>query len=139
MRVVLDTCVVVSAVRSSLGASYALLELIADRRLTLLASLGLFLEYEDVLKRPEQRTVSGLSLDQIDTLLARLADGIEFVDVHFTWRPQLTDPDDELVFDTAINGGADALVTFNVVDFRRASPRFGLKVLTPGAVLERLG
>ena len=121
-----------------MGASYKLLGLVADRRLELMATLGLFLEYEDVLKRPEQRAVSGLSLHDVDLFLARLANGIENIDVRFIWRPQLTDPDDELVFDAAVNGRADAIVTFNVADFGRAAPRFGLDVMTPKMVMERL-
>src|SRR5271167_3097601 len=96
-RVVLDTCVLVSAFRSRHGASRLLLTLVADRRLVPLATPALFLEYEEVLKRPEQRAKSGLSLDQVDLALAALADAIEMVEVKFSWRPQLSDPNDEMV------------------------------------------
>jgi predicted nucleic acid-binding protein len=67
-----------------------------------------------VLKRPEQREVSGLTLAQVDAALAALAAAIEPVEVRFGWRPQLRDSDDELVLDAAVNGQADALVTHNV-------------------------
>ena len=72
MRVVLDTSVIVAALGSRRGASNAVLGLVADRQLTPLATPALFLEYEDVLKRPEQRRVHGLSNDQIDRVLAAL-------------------------------------------------------------------
>ena len=137
-RVVLYTSVVVSAFRSRHGASHKLLGLIADRRLVPLATPALFLEYEDVLKRPEQRAVSGLTLAQVDALLAALASVIGPVEVRFAWRPQLADTGDEMVLDAAVNGRADALVTHNVGDFARAAPRFALAVLRPGEVLERM-
>ena len=58
--------------------------------------------------------------------------------MHFAWRPQLADPDDEIVLDAAVNGRADALVTHNLADFAQAAPRFGLVVLRPGELLERM-
>lgn len=134
----LDTSVAASAFRSQQGASRKLLGLVADRRLVPLATPALFLEYEDVPKRPEQRGVSGLTLTQVDALLAALASAIEPVEVHFAWRPQLADVGDEMVLDAAVNGRADALVTHNVGDFARAALRFGLIVLRPGEVLERM-
>ena len=104
-----------------------------------LATPALFLEYEDVLKRPEQRTASGLSLVEVDMALAALAMLLEPVEVRFAWRPQLTDADDEMVLEAAVNGRADALVTHNLADFAAAAPRFGLTLLRPGELLERIG
>lgn len=135
---VLDSSVVISAFRSRQGASYRLLGLVSERRLVPLATPALFLEYEEVLKRPEQRHVSGLTLGQVDAVLSALAAAIEPVDVHFAWRPQLVDSDDEMVFDAAINGQADALVTHNIADFVQPARRFGLTVLSPGELLKRM-
>jgi predicted nucleic acid-binding protein len=56
---------------------------------------------------------------------------------HFRWRPVLTDPDDDLVLETAVNGMADAIVTFNVFDFQRATTLFGIDVVRPGEILRR--
>lgn len=137
-RVVLDSSVVISGFRSQRGASYKLLNLVAGRQLVLLATPALFLEYEDVLKRSEQREVSGLTLAQVDMALAALAAAVEPVEVHFAWRPQLAGPDDEMVLDAAVNGRADALVTHNLADFAHAAPRFGLVLLRPGELLERM-
>lgn len=134
----LDSSVVVSAFRSRRGASSHLLGLAEDGRLVPLATPALFLEYEDVLKRPEQRQASGLSRAEIDAALAALAALTEPVEVRFTWRPQLSDPGEEMVLDAAVNGQADALVTHNLADFARAAPRFGLTVLRPGELLERI-
>jgi putative PIN family toxin of toxin-antitoxin system len=138
LRVVLDTSVVVAALRSKLGASNALLRYAANGKLRALATPALFLEYEEVLKRPEQRAVHGLEIAEVELLLAALARVIEPVDVHFAWRPQLRDPADEMVFEAAINGQADALVTFNLKDFATAAERFGLDVIRPAELLARV-
>jgi putative PIN family toxin of toxin-antitoxin system len=138
LRVVIDTSVLVAALRSRTGASNALFRLVALRRVIPLATPALFLEYEDVLSRPAQRAVHGLSDQGIGQFLAGLASGIEPVQVHFAWRPQLHDPADEMVLETAINGRADALVTFNVRDFASAAAMFGLRVKLPGEILDEV-
>ena len=135
-RVVLDTSVIVAALRTRAGAGNAVLRLVASRRLLPLATPPLFLEYEDVLKRPEQRIAHGLTLEMIDEFLAELAALIEPVEVRFLWRPQVRDPSDEMVLEAAINGQADALVTYNISDFALAGGRFGLPILRPPDLLK---
>jgi len=137
-RIVLDTSVVVAAFRSRQGASNAVLGLVAQRRLVPLATVALFLEYEDVLKRAEQREATRLTLEAVDRILAALASAMEPVEVHYAWRPQLDDPDDELVLEAAVNGRAEAVVTHNVRDFARAAARFGVEVIRPGDLLRRM-
>lgn len=137
-RVVLDTSVIVAALRSGTGASNALLRYVARQELTPLVTTALFLEYEDVLRRPEQRLAHGLGLAQIDRFLSALASACEPVDVRFQWRPQLSDPNDEMVLEAAVNGRADRLVTHNVRDFLRAGVKFGLPVVRPGEMLLEL-
>lgn len=138
LRVVLDTDVIVTALRSATGGSNAVLREAAHGRLTPLVTPALFLEYEAVLKRPEQRLAHGLGLRDIDRFLAALASACEPVEVSFQWRPQLSDPNDEMVLETAVNGRADALVTHNVRDFAKGTARFGLRVLRPGELLKEL-
>jgi len=137
-RLVFDTDVIVTALRSASGGSNAVLREVVHGRITLLATPALFLEYEAVLKRPEQRLVHELGLQGIDRFLAALASACEAVDVSFQWRPQLTDPNDEMVLEAAINGRADALITHNVRDFARGAERFGIRVLRPGELLKEL-
>jgi putative PIN family toxin of toxin-antitoxin system len=139
-RVVLDTSVLVAAFRSRGGASWRLVDHIAEGRLAPLATPALFLEYEAVLKRPEQLAATGLSVDDVDRLLSALASAIEPVMVHFMWRPQLSDSNDEMVLEAAVNGRADALITFNLRDFAGAARKFDLRVLRPGEALrEHIG
>jgi putative PIN family toxin of toxin-antitoxin system len=135
---VLDTSIVVAGFRSRNGASNRLLRLVALGRLRALASTALFLEYEAVVMRPEHLLASGLSMERADRLLSILAHAIHGVEIQFQWRPQLTDPDDELVLEAAINGRADAIVTHNVKDFSPAAARFAVGVLRPGELLARL-
>jgi len=137
-RVVLDTSVMVAALRSRHGASNRVLRLVASRRLVLLVTPPLFLEYEEVLWRPEQRLVHGLTPERLDELMAELAALVEPVEVRYLWRPQVRDPSDEMVLEAAINGRADALVTYNARHFAAAGERFEVPILRPADVLERV-
>src|SRR6202051_62590 len=103
-RVVVDTSVIVAGLRSQLGASNRILTLVAERQLVPLVTTALFLEYEDVLNRPEQRLATGMAEEDVSGFLAALARAAEPVDVHFMWRPQLTDPADEVVLEAGGDG-----------------------------------
>lgn len=116
-RAVLDTNVLVAALSSRRGSSFALLNHLARQRFTLLASPALWLEYESVLKRPEVMQMHQLGAQDIDDVLHGLCAMVEPVQSHFLWRPQLRDPNDEMVLEAAINGMATHLVTFNLRDF----------------------
>ncbi len=62
----------------------------------------------------------------------------EPVQSFFRWRPQLHDPGDELVLEAAVNGRAEAIVTFNEKDLRIAEASFGIAVIRPGEALRRI-
>ena len=138
MRVVLDTSVLVAALRSRRGASNRLVELVGLGQLRPLVTTALFLEYEEVLLRPENRLATGMSEKDVEAFLGAFASAAEGVEVSFRWRPQLRDPKDELVLEAAVNGRAEALVTHNVRDFLEAARLFGLRVLLPCDVLKEL-
>ena len=135
MRVVLDTSVVVSAMRSRRGASNRLLQMAFLGSFQILATPALFLEYEEVLRRPEQCAVHMLSPERMSGFLIGLAGIIEPVRVFYQWRPQLQDTDDEMVLETALNGRADAIVTHNIKDFAVAASRFNLRVTNPASLV----
>lgn len=138
LQVVLDTSIVVAALRSRSGAANAVLREVAHQRLLPMATTALFLEYEAVLKRPEHRLVHGLDEAGVDRFLAALASACQPVEISFQWRPQLADADDEMVLEAAVNGHADAIITHNVKDFVKAVGRFGMRVLRPGELLQEM-
>ena len=137
MRLVLDTNVIVAAFRSRLGASNALLRLVDGRRVTLLCSTALFLEYEAVLSRSRTREGTGHSLEDVAVIMRALAALCEPVAISFRTRPILRDADDEMVLEVALNGRADAIVTHNVRDFASIWP-LGVEIAAPGNILKRL-
>ncbi len=134
MRIVLDTDVMVAAMRSDQGASRQLLLAALDRRVVVLASVPLMLEYEAVLTRPEHLDVIGLSAGEVNEVLDALAAVVEQVPLRFHWRPQLGDPNAKMVLETAVNGGADRLATFNLRHLGPAARRFGIGAAQPGAI-----
>ncbi len=138
LKVVLDTNILVAGLRSSSGASAELLRQARHGNLVLAATPPLFLEYEDVLKRAEHLSASELTVAQIDIFLGALAHIIEPVELNFRWRPQLTDPDDEMFLEAAINGRVDALITFNSKHFLAAATMFGLQLWLPSELLRRM-
>lgn len=136
---VLDTSVLVTALRSKDGASNLLLEAVLTGQIKPLLSVPLVLEYEAVLKRPEQLFYFRLSAGQIDRLLDVICGLGILVQLSFRWRPQLSDPDDEMVLDTAVNGRANAIVTHNRRDFQAGARWFGIQVLSPAEAWNILG
>ncbi|MGH9743704.1 MAG: putative toxin-antitoxin system toxin component, PIN family [Candidatus Acidiferrum sp.] len=135
---VLDTSVIVAALRSSLGASRQLLLGALTRRFELLLSVPLLLEYEAVLTRPDQLSAFGIGRDDVERVLDDVASVARPVRLSYRWRPQLPDAKDDMVLETAINGNADAVVTFNQADFAGLSEGFDCRVLLPGAALREL-
>ena len=136
MRLVLDTSVIIAAFRSREGASFQLLQLLREGRYTAVATPTLLFEYEAVLKRPEQREVHQLSDERLEDAISGLASHLEAVRVDYQWKPQLQDPDDEMVLEAATNGYAFAIVTHNVRHFLPAALSFGIRVLSPGVILK---
>lgn len=138
MKVVLDTSVIVSALRSNRGASNRLLQMAYSRSFQILATPALFLEYEEVLGREEQRDVHGMSPEAMSDFLIGLAAIIEPVRVYYQWRPQMQDTDDEMVLESALNGRADVIATHNVKDFLVAAAKFQVRIVTPASLVSEM-
>jgi len=132
---VLDTDVMVAAIRSDAGASRRLLVAALRRRCVLVLSVPLAIEYEAVMTRPEHLAASGLTVREVGELLDAVMLVAEPVRLAFLWRPQLRDPDDDMVLEAAINGQADRLVTFNLRHFAAGGAEFSIGTCVPGVAL----
>jgi putative PIN family toxin of toxin-antitoxin system len=135
---VLDTDVMTAALRSDRGASRQLLLAGLNRQFELLLSVPLILEYEAVLTRPEHLAACGLSRADVGRILDDLAAVARPVRLAFRWRPRLSDPDDDMVLETAVNGAADAIVTFNQRDFVSGTIAFRCAVIPPATALQQI-
>jgi predicted nucleic acid-binding protein len=133
--VVLDGSVVVAALRSRRGASFELLRRLRAGRFSVAVSVPLALEYEVVLLRHAREL--GLRPEDATGLVDYLCAIGHRQQIHFLWRPTLTDPRDEFILELAVAAGCHAIVTHNTRDFEGAR-RFGVDVLTPAAFLARL-
>jgi hypothetical protein len=85
---VVDTDVMVAALRSDRGASRQLLLAALDRRFELLLSVT----------RPQHLAACGLSRSEVGRVLDDLAAVARPVRLAFRWRPRLSDPDDDMVW-----------------------------------------
>jgi putative PIN family toxin of toxin-antitoxin system len=138
LRIVIDTNVIVTAARNSAGASAALLARVRADEVTMVGTIALCLEYQDVCLRPSQLAASHATFSEMQNFLDAIIAMVTPTDIHFKWRPQLRDPADEMVLEAALNGRAAAIVTFNERHFRPVAGQFGLLVLTPAQTLMRL-
>jgi putative PIN family toxin of toxin-antitoxin system len=136
VRIVLDTSVVVAALRSAAGASAKIIELILAREIVLCLDYKMICEYRDVAARVEHREASGLSLRQIEDYLSVLEDIAEPIRVKRRYRGLSPDRDDDMVLELALNATADAIVTHNLRHLKEPGDRFGIHALAPGEFLE---
>lgn len=135
-RLVIDTNVLIAALRSPSGASFQMLQLIGRGYFETCVSVPLVLEYESVAKREAAHLL--VSLEDVDDLLDYICQVSWRTEIFYTWRPQLRDPDDEMVLELAISSHSDGIVTFNKRDFAGAE-RFGLRLLNPVELLREIG
>jgi len=124
--------------RSPAGASAEILRMARRREVTLLLNVALALEYEATCLLTEHCLAAKLDPQEVGVFVDAVLAMAEPVETHFMWRPQLRDPADELVLEAAVNGQAEAIVTFNRRDFGVAPGRFGIGVLTPAEAIRRI-
>ena len=129
MRVVFDTSVLVAAARSRRGASYALVSSIPSPDFQLCLSVSLYMEWQEVLTRPENLS-PGRTVESTRRYLRYLARESHLQEIHFLWRPFLSDADDEMVLELAFAAGCRHIVTHNVKDFD-GSGELGIRALPP--------
>jgi uncharacterized protein len=137
-RVVLDTNVLVAALKSEGGASRAILRLCLTGRCQPILGLKLFAEYEDVLGRSDLFRGSPLTARERDELLDAFLSVCERVPVFYLWRPNLSDEGDNHLIELAVAGTAATLVTQNTRDCRGGELSFPqLAIETPAEFMQR--
>jgi predicted nucleic acid-binding protein len=135
VRYVLDTCVVVSALRSRNGASHRVFRRALLGKLPVVCHYKLLSEYSEVLFRMVRRGELAYSRDQAERLLAALVTAAQEVEVRYLWRPNLPDEGDNFVFEAAFAASPATIVTHNVRDFRKPELDWpGVLVKTPQKV-----
>ncbi len=135
-KIVIDTNVLVAALRSKRGASYALLKRLGTALYEPQISVPLFIEYESVLKRTDM--VSHLSHADIDSVLDYFLSCAEHRRIYFLWRPFLRDAKDDLVLELAVESSSPFIVTHNLKDFAGVE-QFGVRALKPQDYLKMRG
>ena len=134
--VLLDTNVIVTAMRSKKGAAFKLLSLVGTGRYDICLSVPVTLEYEAILL--EQLDHLHLTATDVGDLLDYLCRVAKQQDIHYLWRPYLKDSKDDLILEAAVAGGCQAIITFNQRDFAGAR-KFAIEILTPAMFLRRIG
>lgn len=119
----------VAAARSRRGASFALIASIPNPAFQPCLSVALYMEWQAVLSRPEHLP-PGLSARDVRGFLRYLAAQAHLQDIHYLWRPFLSDPDDDMLLELAVASGSPYIVTHNIADFRRSS-ELGVLAITP--------
>ncbi len=139
MRVILDTNVLVSALRSDMGASYAIVFQLPSERFQMALTVPLYLQYQDVLTRPEHMTGAS-TRDDILNFLRYLCSIAHRQRVFFLWRPWLKDPQDDMVLEAAVASQRRYIITHNLRDFTgsRIEEHFGIVPIRPREFLHRL-
>ena len=135
-KIVIDTNVLVAALRSKRGASSLLLRLVGSGKFEINVSVPIVFEYEEVDKRTALEV--GIPVETVDALVDYLCTVAVHREIHFLWRPYLRDMDDDFVLELAVESQCDAIVTYNKRDFEGID-RFGLRAITPKEFLEEIG
>jgi len=136
VRVVLDTNIVVAALRSKRGASYRLLSLVDSGRFEICLSVPLVIEYEGALLRSARSL--GLARRDVSEVLDYLCAVAHRQEIFFLWRPRLRDPYDDMVLELAVAAGCRYVVTFNTRD-SGGGRSFGVHALRPRDFLDAIG
>ena len=136
-QIVIDTNVLVAALRSQSGASYKLFMLLDSGEFEINISVPLAIEYEEAAKRLIGKK-GALKTSDIDDILDYVFSVANRRKVYYLWRPLLSDPKDDMILELAVSAGCDVIVTYNKDDFKEAK-QFGIRILTAQEFLMEIG
>ena len=136
MRVVIDTNVLLSALKSNKGASFVLISQLPSAQFQITLSVPLYSEYQDVLTRKEHLTGAS-SIEDILSFLRYICSIAYRQNIFFLWRPWLKDPKDDMVLELAVASKSKYIITHNLRDFKNID-KFGIRAITPALFLHML-
>ncbi len=135
-NIVIDTNVLVSALRSDMGASYYLISILPSRKFKISLSVPLYIEYQDVLTRKEHLTGESTK-EEILSFLRYFCKISVHQKIFYLWRPWLKDPKDDMVLELAVASKSQFIVTYNLKDFSNIQ-QFGIEAITPKSFLQKI-
>ena len=135
-QIVIDTHVLVAALRSRRGAAFKLLMLIDSGKFEVNLSVPLVLEYEDAAKRLVGH--AALTTRDIDNIINYICAVANRRTIFYLWRPFLRDPKDDMVLELAVTAECDFIVTYDQQDFQGIQ-QFGIRAVTAKEFLQEIG
>lgn len=129
---VIDTNVLIAALRSSSDASYQIISAADRGDFEVALSVPLLAEYDDVTSRPDIGIK--ISMSAVSDIINRIAQISRKQAIYYLWRNILPDPKDDMVLEVAVASGATHIITFNKKDLTPAS-EFGISVVQPSEFL----
>ena len=137
VKIVVDTNVFIGAILSSQGLNRELIRRCLLGEYQPIMSNALYLEYEAVMNRQDIIDQCQLQQNVIDELLDGFLSVSKWVNIYYSWRPNLRDEGDNHVLELAIAGNAQILVTNNLRDFRGSELTFPqLQILSPYQIIK---
>jgi len=141
MKIVIDTNVILAALMSRKGVSNKFLVWLFNHNTKInIVSNTLVTEYEDVILRNENLTLyPQFSKEDLLSFIDDVCLISHHQRINFLWRPFLKDYKDDMVLETAFNGNADYIITYNSKDFQNVYEKFKIKILNPKEFLHLVG
>lgn len=136
MRIVIDTNVLYSALRSNRGASYKLISKLPSNKFQVMLSVPLYTEYQGVLLKGD--FLKRYSRRELLSFLRYICKICVHQDIFYLWRPILKDAKDDMVFELAVAGDCEYIVTHNIKDFAGLE-QFKPKPINPKDFINLIG
>lgn len=128
MKAVIDTNILVSALKSNKGYSFNLIERMFNQEFTPVVSVPLIFEYEEQLKRHFVPNIYKEA--EIEGFIDSICSIASYQKIYYLWRPLLADYEDDHVLEVALSSGCKYIVTFNEKDFKLGE-QLGITAVKP--------
>lgn len=127
----MDTSVWISALITKNSKARELLGLAFRAKIFPQINEALYREYEDVMERVEIQNSTPLSKVEQNELFEAYMSTCNWNEIYYMWRPNLKDENDNFIVELAVASGAEAIITYNIKDFRSTELFFKHKIITP--------